>query len=191
MKSINSTNGYWQGWDEFLGIRKEVDFKNYLINLIGDIMDNFMYNERKEELAKILVSDNSNSYLIHSTDAYRSFNPDNISWMQIRIYYVDIYFIVLSLNWDNASQCHYIGKNINYAADSFYQSIQVSQELLIAMLSFHPLPLLDLDIEDASVLNSSNFYELYGYHVAEFTLSDHESLKRSLDEIRKSKRRIK
>jgi hypothetical protein len=191
MRTFEKQNGYWQGWNDFLGITKEVDVKNYLINLIGDIMDDFMYNERIEELANILVSDKTDSYLIHSTDAYRSFNPENISWMQIRIYYVDKYFIVISLNWDNASQCHYVGKNINYAADSVYHSVQVSQELLSAMLSFQPLPQLDLEVEDASVVNSSNYYELFGYNVAEFTLSDRENLRRILAEFRKSKRRIK
>jgi hypothetical protein len=183
MKTVEKQNGYWQGWNEFLGITKEVDIKNYIVNLIGDMKDGFMYNERKEELAKILVSDTTNSYLIHSVDAYRSFNPEKISWMQIRIYYVDKYFIVVSANWDSSSQCHYVGNNINYAVDSVYHSVQVSQELLSAMLSFHPLPQLDLDVEDASVLNSSDYYELFGYHMAEFTQNDCENLMHTLSEF--------
>jgi hypothetical protein len=190
MKNTTLSNGYWQGWNEFLGIEKEIDIKNYLINLIGDIMDDFMFNDRKEELAKILVFDNTNSFLIHSVDAYRSINPDKISWMQVRIYFVDKYFIILSLNWDGASQCHYVGTNTNIAIRSFYDTVTTSQSLIHMFICFNPPPELDLSEENVSDFDLSGYYKLAGFNVSKFDQKDCKNLRHTISEFRKIRRKL-
>jgi len=190
MKNTNKSNGYWQGWNDFLGIDKKVDIKNYLINLIGDILDGFKFNERKKELAEILVSDTSNSFLVHSTDAYRSIKLDNNSWMQVRIYLVDIYFIVVSLNWDGAFQCHYVGTNTDIAISYFNKTVTTSQGLIQMFICFNPPPELDLSQESVSDFNLSDYYKLAGYDVPEFNQNDRKKLRQTISEFRKIRRKL-
>ena len=188
MELIDNKSQYWQGWNDFLGITKK-DIENYLTNLIGDIIDNFKFNERKVELVNLLVSDTTNSHLVYSVESYRSLSPIDPVWMHIRIYYVDEYFITSTVSWDNVITSHYIGKDINFTVDSFYHAVEATQGLIKSVIYFDTLSQIDLTEDSESSFNLHDFYEFVGYRVPEFTEGDCNKLSITLSSIQKKNHR--
>lgn len=183
--------GSWQGWNDFLGVTKEDNIENYLVNLIGDIEDGFMFDERRDELASLLVHDTKNSFLIHSVYAYKSIKPDNTSWHQVRIYNVDEYFLVISVNWDNTYQHHYIGRDVNITVNDFFRNVEILQELFANMLAFQLMATLDMNNEEVRKSYISDYFASAGYEVPKFTKKDIHNLKHVLQKLPKKKQRDK
>lgn len=187
MENYNITQGSWQGWNDFLGINKEDNIESYLVNLIGDIEDGFMYNERRDELANLLVHDAKNSFLIHSVDAYKSVKPDNPTWHQVRIYQVDEYFALISANWNDTYQCHYVGSDVNITVNDFFRNVELLQDILANMLAFQIIPMLDMNDEKVRNAPLSDYFELAGFSVPKFTGKDSDNLKHVLLKLQKHK----
>jgi hypothetical protein len=168
MEFINNKCEFWQGWNEFLGIDRD-DSHNYTLNLIGDILDGYKVRKRKKELLAILICDEGNSYHIKTVNAYNSINEHNESWMQVRLYKVDMYFLVMNLTQDGVSMLHYGGDNLNLAFDSFQMTIENSQAFIKNMLEVTNQSDLVMAVKKKVKIGSSDYYRSAGFEIPEYS----------------------
>lgn len=118
MELVDNKSQFWQGWNDFLGI-KPSDSHNYIVNIIGDIIDSFKVKDRMKELGERLISDNSKSYLFHSEYVYRTYKSNDKDWLQVRLYKVDEHFIFIMYGHNAIIWCEYVGTELPLAMEKF------------------------------------------------------------------------
>lgn len=118
MELVDNKSQYWQGWNDFLGTEND-DTHNYIINLIGDIIDGFKVAEKVKELGERLLSDKSNSYLFHTEYVYKSINSKGRNWLQVLLYKVDEHFIFIMYCPKAIIWCEYLGTDLAFAIEKF------------------------------------------------------------------------
>lgn len=175
----NKKSQYWQGWNDFLGISKD-DTHNYIINLIGDIFDGFNTKAREEELGEILTSGIGDSYLFFSEYVWKNIIREGEAWMQVLIYNIDEYFIIVKYNYDGVWFCRYVGENFRVAFDIFQREFKSSQSKFKTILDDFIQSEYDLSENTKSKVDSKDYYLLTGYLLPEITDSYFEYAKGSL-----------
>ncbi|MBN2571391.1 MAG: hypothetical protein JXA68_04630 [Ignavibacteriales bacterium] len=185
MEFIDNKSQDWQGWNDFLGISKG-DAHNYIINLIGDIIDGFLTEKKEEELGEILTSVESDSYLFFSEYVYKYAMRESDAWMQLLIYKVEQYFVIVEFSSEGVILCSYAGDDLRFAFDLFRQIFETTQSRFKETLDRTILSV--YDSKDNQLFNDDlrDYYLLTGYILPEITEDYFEYLKMSLSKYQES-----
>jgi hypothetical protein len=189
MELIDNKSQYWQGWNDFLGIKND-DTHNYIVNIIGDITDDFNIEAREKELGTILTSGNADSYLFFSEYVFKYTVRESKSWMQVHIYKIEEYFIIVKFNSEGVLMCRYVGKDFRVAFDFFRQEIKSSQSNFKTILDDYIQSEHGVSGNTKSKIDFKDYYLLTGYILPEITESYFEYLKVSLSSWQASKQSI-
>lgn len=186
MELIDNKSQNWQGWNDFLGISKD-DTHNYITNLIGDIIDGFNTEAREEELGEVLISDEAKSYLFFSEFVFKYAIRKSDAWMQVLIYKVEKYFIIVKYNFDGVWFCRYVGEDLRLAFDIFQREIESSQSDFKKILDDYIQSEYDLSEKVNLKVEYKDYYLLTGYIIPVVTESYFEYLEGSLTRMQESK----
>jgi hypothetical protein len=182
---IDNKSHFWQGWNDFLGTKNE-DTHNYIINLIGDIIDGYKVAGKVKELGERLLSDKSDSYLFHSEYVYKCINSNGGQWLQVLLYKVDEHFIFIMYCHKAIIWCEYVGTDLAFAIEKF-KKYHNDGHLLLLMTNKSDLILIKKSISrkvypDLYILGD---YQVYIYDDEYFDslrdfLSSSEEIKNSI-----------
>lgn len=189
MKTTKKQQGYWKGWNDFHGINND-DTHNYIVNIIGDIIDDFNIEAGEAELGEILTSDIADSYLFFSEYVFKYTLRESESWMQVLIYNVDEYFIIVKFNCEGVLMCRYVGEDFKVAFDFFRHEIESSQTNFKTILNEFIQSEYGVSEITKSKIDFKDYYLLTGYILPAITDSYFEYLKFSHSSWQVSKQSI-